>query len=165
MENKIKVLLKITTEFKKNNICWGLGGSLLLYFKGITDFYNDIDIIIDEEDIKKVNTLLKALGYKNEINNKSEFYTDYYCNFTIDDVDVDVMSNFKILAKKHLYLFEFDKDYEIEYKLVNNILVPLTKVEDWLELYILMNREEKVIMINDKFKLDGDYFRKIVELK
>jgi hypothetical protein len=165
MDNKIRVLLKITAEFKKNNICWAVGGSLLLFFKGVTDFYNDIDIIVDEVDIKKADKVLKKLATKNMIVQKAEFATDYFYNYIIDNVSLDVMSNFKILYNKNTYLFQFDKDYEIEYKLVNNILIPLTMVEDWLELYTLMNRENKVNMINNNFQLDSEYSLKVIKLK
>lgn len=67
MNNKIRVLLKITTEFEKNNICWGVGGSLLLFFKNITDFYRDIDLIVDKNDIEKANRILNLLGDRKSV--------------------------------------------------------------------------------------------------
>lgn len=50
-----KALEKITKEFEKQNIRWGLGASGLLSFHGILEEPNDIDVIVSVLDIEEAN--------------------------------------------------------------------------------------------------------------
>lgn len=58
IQKKLNVLSMIAESLNKNNITWAIGASLLLYFKGIANEFNDIDIIIDEKDVEKVKKIL-----------------------------------------------------------------------------------------------------------
>ena len=42
IQEKLDVLSKLAAKFNKEGIVWAVGGSLLLYFKGYVENFNDI---------------------------------------------------------------------------------------------------------------------------
>lgn len=48
---KIEVLKEIAHRFNEAHVMWSLGASMLLYFKGITTEFHDIDLMIANEDV------------------------------------------------------------------------------------------------------------------
>ena len=57
IEYKLKVLTKIGTQLNEAGITWAIGASLLLYFQGITDEFNDIDIMVMEKDVLRLKEI------------------------------------------------------------------------------------------------------------
>ena len=45
MEEKMQVLAKIARVLNQKKVVWSVGGSMLLYFKGITETVQDIDLL------------------------------------------------------------------------------------------------------------------------
>lgn len=45
LDKKLKVLSDIAYVLNKNHVVWAVDGSLLLYFKGKTDLFHDIDLM------------------------------------------------------------------------------------------------------------------------
>ena len=54
LNKKIKLLKEIAQRFNTAYITWALGASMLLYFKGITSTFNDIDLMISNDDAESV---------------------------------------------------------------------------------------------------------------
>ena len=46
-QEKIQLLLRIVHRLNEAGVEWALGASMLLYFKGITSDFHDIDLIFD----------------------------------------------------------------------------------------------------------------------
>ena len=65
VSNKLSVLKKIANELNKMNVTWAIGASMLLYFKGILLDFNDIDIMVANEDIEQVRKTLMKMGRSN----------------------------------------------------------------------------------------------------
>lgn len=152
MNKKIETLTLIAKELNKHNITWGIGGSLLLYFKGITDFFQDIDITVSEEDVEKTKNILLSLGTLHPKNPNAQYKTKYFLEFSINSVDLDVMAGFTIVHDNKDHYFPFNKDSIAEYLTYNDIVLPLQSVNDWLIYYKLMNRDKKVKLI-ESFQL------------
>lgn len=53
VKEKLELLEKIAYHFNKENVEWALGASMLLYFKGITTEFNDIDLMFSTDGAKK----------------------------------------------------------------------------------------------------------------
>ena len=53
VKEKLELLEKIAYHFNKENVEWALGASMLLYFKGITTEFHDIDLMVSNDDAKK----------------------------------------------------------------------------------------------------------------
>ena len=53
-EHKLAVLGEIARALHAGDVVWAVGGSLLLYCKGKTDTFRDIDIMVWEEHVETV---------------------------------------------------------------------------------------------------------------
>lgn len=112
-------------QFQKAEITWALGASMLLYFKGITSDFHDIDLMVANEDADKARTILMQMGTLEPQNPNPKYKTKLFMEFVVDYVDIDVM--------------------------VGSAIVNGTETVDlWCEYYRLMGRTEKVHMI-EKF--------------
>lgn len=149
-KEKIDVLIKIYNIFNKNNILWALGGSLNLCFRNIVSDFNDIDIVINLKDSKKVEELLMKIGDKEPSKDKGIYNTTYFGEFKIDGVEVDIMSEVHInnssfclsLRKEDIDIYNYQNKYEI----------PLHSLDVWLEFYRQIGRSKKVEIIENYLK-------------
>ncbi len=143
-----RALTKVAKDLNVNNINWGLGGSLLLYLQGIDTTVNDIDIVIDEEDIKKVEELVRKYGYIEKP--KSNIYlTEKFYNITIDSIDIDLMIGFKVKTGNGIYSYPKGSKLVYETVLLDNTSINVCSLKDWLEAYIAMGRINKIEIINE----------------
>ena len=53
-ERKLDVLADIARALNQSGVTWAVGGSLLLYFKGKTCVFSDIDLMVCETDVEKL---------------------------------------------------------------------------------------------------------------
>lgn len=45
IQHKLEILSQIAKKLNEGHVTWAVGGSLLLYFKGIVDEFHDIDLM------------------------------------------------------------------------------------------------------------------------
>ncbi|MBR1820404.1 MAG: hypothetical protein IJ769_02145 [Clostridia bacterium] len=147
-DDKLATLARIARRLNAANLTWGIGASLLLYFKGITDDFNDIDIMVAPQDAEALRRILCELGKLQPPNPKAQYRTERFYEFVIDGVDVDVMAGFAIVKDGVTYDCPFDAASVREYVEVNGERIPLQAVSDWRRYYALMGREAKVQMID-----------------
>ena len=157
VEDKIKLLKKIAHKFNEENIAWALGASMMLYFKGITNEFHDIDLMIVDEDVERVKTILSDMGELQKPNLNSKYQTKVFLEYIIDSIDVDVMAGFSILSDDKLYDCSLKKEQIVERMPLDEELIPLQSPLLWKEYYQLMGRTKKVKMIDDFYKkISGD---------
>ena len=150
---KMTVLAKIARAFEEKKIMWAVGGSLMLYFRGITDIVHDIDLMVTEEDIEEVRAVLLDLGTPAPPAPDSRYKTRYFLEFLIDEVEVDVIAGFVIVHDGKEYDCSLTVDQITDLIDVEDVRIPMQSKELWREYYRLMEREEKVRMIDhDKMK-------------
>ncbi|MBQ8638972.1 MAG: hypothetical protein IJ468_07375 [Lachnospiraceae bacterium] len=142
------VLSKIADGLNKADITWSIGASLLLYLKGITDRFNDIDIMVTEKDVFRLKETLLSLGTMNPPNPNRQYRTRHFYEFVVDGIDIDVMAGFVIVDDDREYDCSLHENQIIEYQVVNDATIPLQLVALWREYYRLMHREKKVAMID-----------------
>ncbi|WP_349948654.1 hypothetical protein ABFV83_09635 [Lacrimispora sp. BS-2] len=148
IENKLTVLSQIAKELNQKNVTWAIGASLLLYFKGITSEFHDIDIIAVEEDAEIIKDVLLSLGNLQKPNPNAKYKSKSFMEFIVDGVDIDVMAGFTIVNNDKEYYFPLKKKEINDYTEVNGIGIPLHSLEEWRNYYELMGRDEKVKMID-----------------
>ena len=148
IDYKLKVLSKIGKLLNEANITWAIGASMLLYFKGITDNFNDIDIMVVEKDVFRLKEILLSIGSINPSNPSEKYKTKYFLEFVVDEVDVDVMAGFVIVNNEKEYDCSLQKNQIVDYVVINDVQIPLQSVILWRKYYQLMNRENKVSMID-----------------
>ena len=151
MENhqkKLKVLSDIASVFNQNYITWAVGGSMLLYFKNKTDEFHDIDLMVLEEDAQKVRSLLLGMGTLAPMSQDEQYKTTYFFEFTIHQVEVDIMAGMRIVCHEKEYDCSLKPEHISEYITVNGERIPLHSLDVWRRYYQLMGRPAKVEMID-----------------
>jgi hypothetical protein len=148
IKNKLTVLSHIAKELNHKNVTWAIGASMLLYFKGITSEFHDIDIMVAEEDVEILKDVLSSFGNIQPLNPNVQYKTKYFLEFNVDGVDIDVMAGFIIINEGKEYYFPLKKESINDYTEVNGIKIPLQSLEEWRNYYKLMGRDEKVKMID-----------------
>ena len=144
--------MHLAKEFNKHNITWGLGASSLLNYHGLVDTVNDLDILVIPVDIEKVEKILLKIG-KKEISAPSEFYSnEYFGEFVIDGVNIDVMSRMTIKNHGVTYIYPFDEKSVVDQWVMEGVSVPMTSLEEWYILYhMIPNKEKKVKLLDEYF--------------
>lgn len=136
----------------QKNITWAIGGSVLLYLKGIVEDFNDIDIMVTEEDVESLKELMLAHGQLIKHLPNSKYQTKHFYEFNIDEVDIDIIAGFTIVNNNQLHYFPLDKKDITEFIELDGAKIPLHSIMQWRLYYELMERTEKLKIIDEKLK-------------
>lgn len=146
----------IGKKLNDEGILWGVGASILLNRFGFIDKPNDIDIFISLDDIEKADEILKSIGEKKKWEKTSTYSTEYFYEYVINGIDIDVMSGFAVNHNNGTFRYVFDEKSISEFQIINGVSIPFTSLEDWYVIYQLIpKREAKVEMIENYLKLNG----------
>lgn len=105
--------------------------------------------------IKIFLNISNSIGTKKEFEKSSTYSTKFFYEYTIDNIDIDVMSGFAINHSDGIFEYIFDSKSISNFKTINGIKIPFTSLEDWYVIYQLIpNREYKVEMI-EKYLLSN----------
>ena len=156
---------KMCEAFERKGVKWNLFCSSSLFFLGITDDFNDFDLLIDKESLESAKAVLKSLGmkiqreemYGFEIDeedfspeelktlaklmfkaSKGKFVSNRYLDFASDDgVEVDVISGFRVGAMDTKYLYEYSED-RTDYVKIRDKNIPVVCPEAQFVIYSMM---------------------------
>jgi hypothetical protein len=148
IKDKLTILSKIAKELNNKKVTWAIGASVLLYFKGIVPEFNDIDIMIAEEDVEAVKEVMISLGKKQAPNPNIVYKTRCFLEFEVDGVEIDLMAGFIVIDRDKEYYFPLKKEDIKDFKEIDGIKIPLQSLEEWRTYYQLMGRDEKVHIID-----------------
>lgn len=149
IEHKLNILKQIANLFNKENITWNLGASSMLYLRGIVDDFSDIDLLVAKNDIEQANQIIGKLGTIKPQQKHKTYRTDYFYEYVIDDVEIDLISGFKILRAQKLYDLSFDEKEVFDSYDLDDIVIYMESIYKWLKFYEIMDRKDKVKLIND----------------
>ena len=149
-ERKLDVLADIARALNQSGVTWAVGGSLLLYFKGKTGVFRDIDLMVCETDVEKLKQAMLPLGAPAPSDPNAQYRTRCFLEFTVRGVDVDVMAGFVILENGQEHDCALKPEQVAEHILVRGEDIPLQSLEDWRRYYAWMGRPSKVAMIDGK---------------
>jgi hypothetical protein len=146
----------IGKKLDDGKVVWGVGASILLNHYGLIDKPNDIDILVDSDDIEKVDIILKSIGERKVSEKKDIYSTKYFYEYVVNGFDVDVMAGLSINHDIGTFTYIFDQSSISEIKEINGVNIPLTSLEDWYVIYQLIpKREEKAQMIETYLLSNG----------
>ncbi len=144
---RLETIKKIANALNEKEVRWAIGGSTLLYLKGIVFEFNDLDLVVLLEDTLKAKEALIELGaeyHKSEKSNASKVFDE----FTFEGLDIDVVSG--------LTLSSYGKDYDCSFKnenveemMLDGVKLRLDSLEAWYNIYQLQGRMEKARYIKD----------------
>ena len=148
-QEKIQLLLRIAHRLNEAGVEWALGASMLLYFKGITSDFHDIDLMVADCDAECVRTILSEMGElcpPDPMPNPM-YRTKAFMEFLIDSIEVDVMAGFAIVHEGTVYDCSLREDQIVENMLLGTEVIPLQSPRLWCKYYRLMGRPQKAEMI------------------
>lgn len=148
IQEKLAVLKKIGSALNEAGISWAVGASLMLYFNKKTDDFHDIDIMVEENDVKRCTEILSKLGSLQPPHPDKQYRTKVFLEFVIDGVDIDVMAGFEIVEGETVHDCSFRPDQIEKYIDLDGVKIPLQKMSLWRQYYQWMGRTAKVKMID-----------------
>ncbi len=163
-----ETLATIGQTLNEKGITWAVGASMMLYFYGLVDKPNDIDIMIDLQCIDDAKAVFDQIGQRYPWEKSDTYATKYFLEYQVNGVDVDVMSGMVISHGNHRYNHKFDKSNIGENIQVGGVDIPLMTIEEWYVLYqIIGDRDKKVDMLEkyliDKKHIDSDRLQQMLQ--
>lgn len=151
----LKTLNLITNNLNDKGITWGIGGSLMLHCYDLIENYNDIDIIVSEQNIDIAISILDKLGSRTTIEPSKIFASKYFYKYKINNICIDVIAGFTINHSNGSFKMTFDKNSIHSFNF-RNIILPICTLEDWYIIYQLIpNKQEKVAILKNYFMNNG----------
>ncbi len=155
-------LIKIAKKFNEARITWALGASMVLQHYKLVEIVHDIDILIVKADVEKARKILDHLGTKKPIKDRGIYKTSYFYEYLIDGEDVDILCEFKI-ENQGIYAYQFDQSKITDFEMVGNEAIYYTSLEDWLVLYTLMERVDKINLLKQHFQNTKKVNKKVLK--
>ena len=155
LEEKIDLLKRIAHRFQDEKIEWALGGAMMLYFKKIVPSFDDIDLMIFFSDVDRVRNILSEMGVLKPSKPKEKYRTKSFMEFSIEGIDVDVMAGFAIVYEGNVIDCSLEKEQIVEMLPLGTESIPLQSPLLWREYYRLMERPNKVAMIDKALGKNG----------
>jgi len=146
MDDKLDTLRRIAETFDNEGITWAVGGSLMLFLRGIVHDFHDIDLMVDEEQAEQAKALLAAMGTLLPERPDDRYRTRHYHEFVIGGTDVDLVAGYVIVADGVAHecpLLPEDIDWRA---CLHGTAIPLHSLSAWHRYYTLMGRPEKAAL-------------------
>lgn len=161
------VLVKVAKAFEIENIRWGLGASGVLCHHNIVDIVNDIDIVVVPDDVNKAEAAILKMGQKVMTPPSTYYDNEYFGEFLVDGVELDMMSNMTIKNHGVTFLYEFIFESIDDYMVLEGVKIPVSALEEWYFLYhMIPNKDKKIAILDDYLKThDFDYPEKLNRFK
>lgn len=136
------VLAYIVKALQREQIRFGIGGSLLLAHHGLPVTPRDIDLVVALEDAERAVQVLSEMGTVVEQLETSLYATQVFQEFIIKGIDLDLMSGLQIRHDEGVFVYPFAE------QTINETGLPFMALVDWYVIYQLIpGREQKVAMI------------------
>lgn len=151
-----EVIKKIAKGLNDIDCTWGIGGSVLLNRYNLVDKPNDIDILVKAKDADNIKMFMDNIGEAVYLPSKEPFKTEAFFGYIVDGIMVEFLGDFKIdLGNGKLYEFILDATSVTDYKLIDNIKVNFTSLEDWLVAYIVMGDPKKRVNLIENYFINN----------
>lgn len=121
----------------------------MLYLRTIVNDFNDIDIMISENDIDKVKEIMSKYSINEKRDLHPKYKTKTFLEYNIDGIDIDIMAGFIIIAKGVSHYFPLISNENNEIFIIEETKIFLGSLETWLLYYNLMGRKDKAEIITN----------------
>ncbi|QXE02591.1 nucleotidyltransferase family protein [Terribacillus sp. DMT04] len=147
---------------EEHEVPYSIGGSLLLFLKGLSVQPNDVDLLVKPENFSQAKQVLQKRAVQIEDKPPQGRYITKACTtFTmLDNIQVDLMADFAVTYEDALFRMPFTA---VKEQTTAGIL-PLGSMEAWSVIYwLLPNKEAKRKLMERYFQLHGLSNRHILE--
>ena len=132
--------VKIIDE-KLQNAAYAIRGTAGLVLQGLDMNVDDIDILCDAKTALNANLKLSEYLVEKVAFKESPKFKSYFGKFLINGVKVEIMGDWQIFNDKKGWSKTYDANAKnITYVKLNNLEIPITKIELELEVFALMGR-------------------------
>ena len=145
-EPRLPIVAKICKVLNDAGVRYAIGGSTLLFIKGISFSFNDLDLMVLVEDAEKAREVLKTIGEYHPSDKKSSSKT--FDEFTVDGLDVDVISGFILESYGKQYDCSFKNENTEVFDLLGTPVV-LDSLQAWYDIYLYLGRVQRARYIKD----------------
>jgi len=135
----LEALKEISSKLNQAGLTYALGGSGLLYAKGLVDTVNDWDITI-EARWDQMEPILKGLNYQLS-QSSDDFASGFLCKLDYKKTKFDLIGEFAIAKPEAVYQFPTVVTGEWEG-------IPIGNLAMWAHAYKLIGCREKAELIN-----------------
>ena len=147
MEKKLHALLQVARTFQTNQIRWQVGGSCMLFLRGQVASFRDIDLVVEEDDWNLAISALQSFAVEQTKSPQAMFTTKQFTTFLLQEVEIDLMAGFGILYQGKTHSFPLEDIQAEDTLLFEDTVVYLAPLRQWLDIYRLMERKERVTLI------------------
>ena len=133
-------LENVCRTFSQTNITWALSMSSALFFNGIWDDFNDLDILIDMSDISEFEKVFTQMGgqVNHETKQKEAFVSPYYKEAYFKGMHFDIVADITVKTYNTIYCYELKKR-DVEYLTIEHDKnIPICPIEANFLLYAMM---------------------------
>ena len=149
---KLAALAKAARALNAAGVTWAVGASAMLYLEGVVTTFNDIDLIIADEDLPAAQAAMLSTGAAAlpPAPPVSAYRSVFFSEYQLDGVDFDLLSGFTVHRGDAAYRYPFGKNRVAGVTETLGAPVPLCALADWYVLYLLMpGRSHKARLIAD----------------
>ena len=148
-EHKLHILSRVAEGLNSAGVTWCVGASLLLYFRGRTEDFHDIDIMVATEDADKAEQVLNGFAQPRPAEPVPQFGTKRFIEYSIEGVDIDMIAGFSIIQQGREYDCALQPDQIEDTVTVEGQPVPLQALGCWKRFYRLMGRNARADLLKD----------------
>ena len=123
LNKKFEIIKLINSIFKKHNAIFSIGAGAMLYFRGVADYFGDLDLSVSKADYEKVKEELERIATNPNLK------WGYIYNFKINGVDIDL-----VIKEENVLNY-----CDLEYNLDNDVL-HLESLDYWYKRYYELER-------------------------
>lgn len=135
------MMAKLEALCRLNGIACRIGGSTLLQQYGLVETANDLDVFVEPDQFERLDNVLSRVGEKLDTKPDPDYMTTYFGEYVFEGVEIDVMASFRMKCTDGIYTHPF-----IEPR------AGWMRLEEWVVLYSVMGRKEKVDLLHDYFQ-------------
>jgi hypothetical protein len=122
---------------------WAIGGSTLLYHLGIEPAPRDLDIFTTAQDFARVQAALIEVCGPGHRPQHPRYASAQFAHFTTaQGVSIDLMADIAVRTGQGLQHWQFDPA-----TIVDESGLPWMRAQDWLTLYALFDRPQRVAQL------------------
>ena len=158
-----KKILSILNQLNEAKLLYGLGGSMMLKLRSFDIEPNDIDLFVSVDDYSKVIDIFNVYATQVVTPSKYPFKTKHFTSYKCEDITIDIMAGFAYEHLEGTYIALFDHLSIPNTSQINNTNIPLMSLEEWFILYSIMNRSDKVEMIEKFWKTHEVQYPRLLE--
>lgn len=145
----LKVLRQIAPLLNDKGMNWAITGSTGFVLQGVPLFPHDIDLQSDEAGAYEIERLLSAYRTRPIALREGEFARSHIGSFTIDGLEVEVMGELQKRNSEGKWSEPVQFAQQKHFVQVEELLLPVLRLEYEIEAYRLLGRQAKAQMLQD----------------